>query len=38
MEAIAAERGEAFAALSLEQQEELWGEVKVRERAARAGS
>jgi len=38
MEALAAERGQLFAALSLEQQEELWGEVKVRERSARAGS
>ena len=38
MEAIARERGLDFASLSLDEQEALWVEVKVRERSARRGA
>jgi uncharacterized protein YabN with tetrapyrrole methylase and pyrophosphatase domain len=38
MESIARERGLDFAALSLDQQEALWVEVKVIERSARGGA
>lgn len=38
METIARERGLDFASLSLDEQEALWVEVKVRERSARRGA